>query len=100
MLQVAFAGAADADSRCELLGQSAVSAFLQFAQSLSSGDQGNVDGAIARLAGLTSIYSNVGCDAQTLGRTIDCVLDGAGQDKTRDVARGCLAREGLIGAAE
>ena len=80
-----------------LLAQLSTTSFLNLATALDANRAEAIDGASERLANLTTSHANLGCDSATLRRTLDCVLDAAGDGRSRDVAQTCLAREGVLG---
>ena len=91
------AAPAQATTACSLLAQLNTTGFLNLATAIDSNRSEAIDGAAERLAHLTTSHANLGCDSATLRRTLDCVLDTAGEGRSRDVAQTCLTREGLLG---
>lgn len=81
--------------RCMLLGQMAVSSWLNLLDSLGSDDTAQSDTDLMRLDRLSASYQRVGCDMPALGAAMDCVLQKAGEARSRDVARTCMIEAGL-----
>lgn len=81
--------------RCALLGQMAVSSWLDLVATLPRQDAATIDPALARLADLTGSYSNLGCDPARLGAAMDCLLDRSGSAAPHDLARACMGEAGL-----
>ena len=80
--------------RCSLLGQIAMSSWLEMMGTLS-GSAGDLDPVAARLNDIVGLYDSVGCDTARLGAAMDCLLEETGGATARDTARTCLVRSGL-----
>ena len=88
----------EAPARCIFLGQVGTTTFLSLARAVISENEAAIDRSLARFADLLSSYGELGCDRGALGRSFDCVLEGAEDGPPRAVARDCLAEEGLLRA--
>jgi hypothetical protein len=96
-LAVALAGGgavAESAPRCGLLGQMAVSTWLETLGALS-GPTADADPFIARLDRLTALHARLGCDGAALEGAMDCVLEAAGDEPPRALARRCMAESGV-----
>lgn len=87
--------AQDAEPRCTILGQMAVSSWLDMLGALAAPDDTVIDPILTRLDHLTGIYAASGCDEATLGTAMDCILSGAGNDDPRRLAQACMRDAGL-----
>lgn len=85
-----------APPRCALLGQMAVSTWLEMLQALPGGRSEAIDPAVARLDQITGTYAALGCAVEPLGQAMDCLLGSAGdQTDPRALAQSCMADAGL-----
>jgi hypothetical protein len=92
---IASPGFADTPPRCALLGQMAVSSWLEMLGTLSRPDSAAADPIIARLDGLTGIYGALACDPAQLQEAMDCLLTQSGGIPANELARQCMQRSGL-----
>lgn len=81
--------------RCTLLGQMAVSSWLEMMGSLSQKQDDAVDPVVARLDNLSATYVTLDCDVQMLGSAMDCLLSDAGGRAPRELAQRCMGLSGL-----
>lgn len=81
--------------RCALLGQMAVSSWLEMMGALSRQEVAAIDPALTRLQSLSATYTTLGCDLQVLGAAMDCLLTDAGDSPPRDLAQACMGSSGL-----
>ncbi|SFA91826.1 hypothetical protein SAMN05421688_1748 [Poseidonocella pacifica] len=88
-------GVADTPPRCALLGQMAVSSWLEMLGALSGTDSTTADPIIARLDGLTGIYGALSCDAAQLQEAMDCLLTQSGNIRADALARQCMQQSGM-----
>lgn len=86
----------EAPPRCAILGQMAVSTWVEMMGALSKPDDATLDPVLSRLADLTSTFDNLGCDTPALGAAMDCLLDRSGSAPPRELARACMSETGLI----
>jgi hypothetical protein len=89
------ATAQDTEPRCTILGQMAVSSWLDMLGALTAPDDTVIDPILARLDNLTGIYTASGCEAARLGAAMDCIISGAGNDDPRRLAQACVRDAGL-----
>jgi len=87
-----------APPRCALLGQMAVSTWLEMMSALSRQEAAAIDPALTRLQSLSTTYATLGCDLQALGTAMDCLLTDAGVSPPRDLAQACMRTSGLTDA--
>ena len=82
--------------RCAVLGQMAVSAWLDLLGELPGRDPERIEPAADRLARDAGTYDRLGCPPAPLEAAFDCLLEGAeGATGPRDRARLCLREAGL-----
>jgi hypothetical protein len=98
----ACAGAALAQSqrappapRCALLGQMAVSSWLDMLGAIGTNSGPAIDEAATRLDRLSGSYATLQCDMSRLAQALDCLLDQSGTAAPQDLARRCMAQSGL-----
>ena len=91
---------AEAPPRCAVLGQVAMSVWLDMVGALGAGETFEVTADLQRLDRATAVYARTGCDAVPLAAAMDCLLTGAESAAAapRAAARNCLAEAGLIAA--
>ena len=89
------ASAQSTEPRCTILGQMAVSSWLDMLGALAAPDDIVIDPILARLDHLTGIYAASGCEAARLGAAMDCIIAGAGNDDPRRLAQACMRDAGL-----
>ena len=93
----ASAAQAEAPPRCAVLGQVAMSVWLDTVASLGAGETFEVTADLQRLDRATAVYARTGCDAGQLAAAMDCLLtEGDGSTSPRVTARDCLAQAGLL----
>ena len=93
----ASAAHAEAPPRCAVLGQVAMSVWLDTVASLGAGETFEVTADLQRLDRATAVYARTGCDAGQLAAAMDCLLtEGDGSTSPRVTARDCLAQAGLL----
>lgn len=88
---------AAAEPRCAVLGQMAVSSWLEMLGTLSRPEVAQADPVIARLDHLTATYARLGCEPAPLQAAFDCLLAAPGDIPPQDLARRCIAESGLAG---
>lgn len=81
--------------RCALLGQMAVSSWLEMMGALSRQDDAAVDPVAVRLHSLSASYAALGCDMPVLGAAMDCLLTETREAGARKLAQLCMDRSGL-----
>lgn len=81
--------------RCNLLGQIAVSEWLDLLSVLGGGAREAVDMAMERTHRAAALYAAAACPAPQLTAAMDCVLVSDGGASPRARARQCLADSGL-----
>ena len=81
--------------RCGLLGQMAVSTWLETLGALAGPDAAAADAPITRLDRLTALHARLACDGAALHAAMDCVLAAAGDEPPRALARRCMAESGV-----
>lgn len=86
---------AEAAPSCAILGQMAVSSWLEMLRLLGSQEPATLESVIARLADLTDTYTAIGCDVDALSATMDCLITRSGERNPASLARTCMAENGL-----
>ena len=81
---------------CRVLGQMAVSSWLDLLGRLAGGSSQEIDPVLLRLDATTSLYDGLGCDGAVLRGAFDCLLSAnAASDSPQQNARACLAEADL-----
>ena len=87
---------ASASASCRVLGQMAVSSWLDLLGRLAGGSSQEIDPVLLRLDATTSLYDGLGCDGAVLRGAFDCLLSAnAASDSPQQSARACLAEADL-----
>ena len=89
------AAAQDVPPRCAILGQMAVSSWLDMLDELAAPEDNVIDPILSRLDDQTGIYAASGCDVTPLAAAMDCILSDATTETSRALALSCMDKVGL-----
>ena len=89
------AAAQEIPTRCAILGQMAVSSWLEMLRELAAPEDSVVDPILSRLDHLTGIYAASGCDIALLAAAMDCILSDATAETSCALALSCMNQVGL-----
>ena len=89
------AAAQDIPPRCAILGQMAVSSWLEMLGELAAPEDSVIDPILSRLDHQTGIYAASGCDVAPLAAAMDCILSDATAETSRALALNCMDQVGL-----
>ena len=87
--------AQETPSRCSILGQMAISSWLDMLGELAEPKDSAIDPILSRLDHQTSIYAQTGCEIEPLATAMDCILSDAGEGTSRALALNCMDQAGL-----
>jgi hypothetical protein len=87
------------DQRCTLLGPAVVSGWLNLLRAYAEDDWTDAAEGTRLSEALTGLYLHIGCDAQALNDTLDCVtafaFAGASEVAVHENARSCMREAGM-----
>ncbi len=89
---------AESPAHCRVLGQMALSTWLELLNGLTAAQSSTQSPVIARMSDLTDSYDNLDCDTEALGVAMSCLMERAGEGYAmRDLAQKCMTQAGISG---